>query len=178
MPLVKWTDRTFNFDFPAALWPNLIERLRGLPARVEEKVRARPRESLTLRDGDDWSIQEHIGHLLDMDEPDGLHMGRIEDFMTGADTLRPADMTNRRTWDANHNEADLDELVARLRRARGAMLRRLESLSEDDYARAALHPRLRTPMRLVDMLSFWAEHDDHHLVRMTEIAARLDIRPD
>jgi len=27
----------------------------------------------------------------------------------------------------------------------------------------ALHPRLTTPMRLVDMLVFWAEHDDHHV---------------
>jgi hypothetical protein len=33
-----------------------------------------------------------------------------------------------------------------------------------------VHPRLGTPMRLVDMMFFVAEHDDHHLATITELA--------
>ena len=32
-----------------------------------------------------------------------------------------------------------------------------------------LDPRLRTPMRLIDLGFFVAEHDDHHLARITEL---------
>ncbi len=33
-----WLEPSFNFDFPAGLYPCLLERLRGTPARVEEMV--------------------------------------------------------------------------------------------------------------------------------------------
>jgi hypothetical protein len=33
-----------------------------------------------------------------------------------------------------------------------------------------VHPRLQQPMRVVDMAFFVAEHDDHHLARMTQLA--------
>jgi hypothetical protein len=31
-----WIERSFNFDFSAGLYPFLLERLRGTPARIEE----------------------------------------------------------------------------------------------------------------------------------------------
>ena len=36
MQRIKWTDRTFSFDFPAGIYPEMIERVRGTPARLEE----------------------------------------------------------------------------------------------------------------------------------------------
>jgi hypothetical protein len=33
----------------------------------------------------------------------------------------------------------------------------------------ARHPRLGTPMRLIDLAYFVAEHDDHHLARLREL---------
>ena len=36
---LRWTDRRFTFDLPEALFPVVIERLRGTPARIEDKVR-------------------------------------------------------------------------------------------------------------------------------------------
>ena len=33
---IKWTDRRFNFDFPAGIYPEMIERIRGTPARLED----------------------------------------------------------------------------------------------------------------------------------------------
>ena len=40
---VPWFERRFNFDFPLGWYPDLIERLRGTPARLEEKLRTKPR---------------------------------------------------------------------------------------------------------------------------------------
>ena len=73
---LRWFDRHFHFDFPVALYPDVIERLRGTAARLEDRLRGVPAAVLTRRDGDTWSIQENAGHLLDF-EP--LDAGRLED---------------------------------------------------------------------------------------------------
>jgi len=45
----------------------------------------------------------------------------------------------------------------------------LESAPDSALERTARHPRLGTPMRLIDIAFFTAEHDDHHLSRITEL---------
>lgn len=164
---LRWVDRTFRFDLPEALFPVVVERLRGTPARIEDKVRGLPSEILTRSDGDSWSIQEHIGHLLDLDD---LHSGRLDDFLAGAEVLRAADMTNRKTWEAHHNDRPIADLLADFRRERALFVARLDAWDPDLLAITARHPRLRQPMRVIDMALFTAEHDDHHLARMTELA--------
>ncbi|MCK4414213.1 MAG: hypothetical protein KAY32_11760 [Candidatus Eisenbacteria sp.] len=42
-------------------------------------------------------------------------------------------------------------------------------MNDQDIARTAIHPRLNQPMRVLDLMIFAAEHDDHHLVRITEL---------
>jgi hypothetical protein len=42
-------------------------------------------------------------------------------------------------------------------------------LKEEDVFKFSLHPRLKTPMRTIDLFTFVAEHDDHHLAKITEI---------
>jgi uncharacterized damage-inducible protein DinB len=165
----RWVDRKFDFSLPETLFPVVVERLRGTPARIEDKVRSLPPEILTRRDGEDWSLQEHIGHLLDLDE---LHVGRLDDFLAGAEVLRPADMTNRKTWEARHNERPTAELLRDFRRKRLAFVARLDAWDPELVSLTALHPRLQQPMRVLDMVFFTAEHDDHHLARMTEILRR------
>jgi len=166
----RWTDRRFTFDLPEALFPVVVERLRGTPARIEDKVRNLSPTLLTRRDGDAWSIQEHIGHLLDLDE---LHDGRLDDFLSGATVLRAADMTNRKTQEAGHNERPLADLLAAFRRERERFVARLDAWDPGQISLTALHPRLNQPMRVIDVAFFTAEHDDHHLARMTELARKL-----
>lgn len=165
-----WTDRRFTFDLPEALFPIVVERLRGTPARIEDKVRGLSPEILTRRHGDSWSIQEHVGHLLDLD---GLHDGRLDDFLAGADVLRPADMGNRKTWEAGHNERPIQDLLLGFRRERERFVARLDAWDPGLVSATALHPRLAQPMRVIDMAFFTAEHDDHHLTRMTELVRSL-----
>lgn len=171
---MRWTDRTFRFDLPVEMLPVVIERLRGTAPRIEDKVRGLSAETLTRREDTSWSIQEHIGHLLDLDE---LHAGRLDDYLANAEVLRPADMENKRTWQANHNVRGADFLVQQFRHEREAFVERLETWDRARLGQSALHPRLKQPMRVVDMAFFVAEHDDHHLARMTELARRFTTFP-
>lgn len=167
---IPWIERTFRFDFPADVYPELIERLRGTPARLDERVRPLPRDVLTRRDGESWSIQEHAGHLMDLEE---LFAGRLDDFESGAKRLRAADMTGRETHETDHNSQDIEAILAGFRAQRLAMIKRLEASPEADYARVAQHPPLDQPMRVCDSMYFQAEHDDYHLARMTELVMKF-----
>lgn len=158
------------FALPTTMHPFVLERLRGTPARVEEKIRSIPRAALTRRDGNRWSIQEHIGHLLDLDE---LHAGRLDDYLAAARVLRAADMTNRKTWNAEHNARPVEEILRAFREERARFVARLDAWPSTAWGMTAEHPRLKLPMRVIDLAYFVAEHDDHHLAWMTELARAI-----
>jgi uncharacterized damage-inducible protein DinB len=63
----------------------------------------------------------------------------------------------------------LDQILTEFRAARGRLLKRVDELDASLFAFAIPHPRLKTPMRPVDLLYFVAEHDDHHLARIWEL---------
>ena len=159
----NWFDRKFEFTFPVELLPNLLARLRGTPARLEESLRGCPHRVLIDKPEGKWSAQEHAGHLLDL-EP--LWLARVADYATGAGQLTPADLSNRKTHEANHNLRPIEEILAQFRAARLELLKRVEELDASIPGRSIPHPRLKTPMRLVDHLYFAAEHDDHHLAHI------------
>jgi len=170
MPQIKWFERTFAFNTSENIFPSIIERLRGTPARLEERIKQFPPSILTIRHDDNWSIAENIGHLIDL-EP--LWQGRLDDFIRSEELLRPADLQNTKTHNANHNLKPIDELLLSFRNVRSVTINSIESLSQEVMDRTALHPRLRTPMRIIDHFLFVAEHDDHHLATMTELARQL-----
>ena len=64
---------------------------------------------------------------------------------------------------------DVETLLAAFRAQRAKIVARYESLGPDDWGRAALHPRLNQPMRIVDIAFFDSEHDDYHLGRIGEL---------
>lgn len=160
MKLIKWIDRKFNFNFPPDIYPAILERLIGTPVRLEKMLKGIDKSVLTKRDGSAWSAQEHAGHLTDLEE---LHEKRLDQFIANLRVLSPADMSNKKTNLAHHNEKDIKEVLSEFKEARAAFIKKLESTDETVLTRVAIHPRLNTEMRLIDMLYFMAEHDDHHL---------------
>jgi uncharacterized damage-inducible protein DinB len=161
-----WFERKFEFSFPVELRPNLCARLRGTPARLEEALRGRSHEILTVKAQGIWTAQEHAGHMLDLEE---LWLTRMEDYVAGSEWLTVADLKNRKTDEADYNSRPLEQILTDFRAARGTLLKRVEELDAALFARSIPHPRLKTPMRLVDHLYFVAEHDDHHLARIWEL---------
>lgn len=166
----RWFAREFEPDVPQSALPDLIERLRGTPLRLAERASSISPAHRTRRVEGAWSIQENVGHLVDLES---LWQGRLDDFLAGADTLRPADLQNRATEEADHNARELGDLLEAFRAARALTVSRLEAMSAADLLRVARHPRLDQPMTVADLAHFVAEHDDHHLARITEIRGRL-----
>lgn len=162
-----WIERTFDFGFPVGHFPLILERLRGTPARIEELFRFYPARIHSLKRGASWSMQEHAGHLSDLDE---LHDGRLDDFLSSRPVLRAADMSNRKTSEANHNSRSIESVLLIFRGTRQRFVYRLENLQDEALTQLSQHPRLGVPMRLIDMAYFVAEHDDHHLARIRSTA--------
>ena len=161
-----WIERKFEFNFPVGLFPVIVERLRGTLLQLESTVQNIPDDKLSIKKDAKWSVKEVVGHLFDLEE---LWNGRINDFLEHKQTLRAADMSNAKTTGANHNSKPIDELLKQFIEARNKLITRVKDLDEATASLTALHPRLQTPMRLIDSLFFVAEHDDHELTKIRRL---------
>ena len=173
MEQVKWFERSFNFNSVQDIFPSIIERLAGTPARLEEKFKTISSDILTIQIDGTWTIKENVGHLIDL-EP--LWQGRLEDILNDKAELRPTDLQNTRTNEANHDAVPIEDLLYNFREIRKQTISMIENLDEKQIFKSALHPRLKTPMRTMDHFLFVAEHDDHHLARITELVKIISSR--
>ena len=148
IPRTPWFQRSFDGGIPPDILPNLLERLRGTPARISERLTDLPPATLTRRENQSWSIQENVGHLRDLEE---LWAKRLADFLAGREELTPADLENTKTTTAGHNDKDLSTIVVGFRTAREAFVASLEKLTTEDLERTSLHPRLKQPMTILGM---------------------------
>ena len=166
MKQIRWFDRKFDFSFKQNIFPSVIERLKGTPIRMKEKISKISKTNLTVKFEGKWSILENVGHLIDL-EP--IWLGRLEDILRNKKELRSADLENKKTDLANHNSRNVEEILQEFSEARNSIVNKLEMLTEKEIFQYALHPRLKTPLRIMDLFFFVAEHDDHHLARITEM---------
>ncbi|NLR59144.1 DinB family protein [Chitinophaga polysaccharea] len=166
MKRTEWFKRSFPIIDDNGVLPDIIERLRGTPIRLEAMLSPLDNTMLTAKAEGKWSMKEQAGHLADM-EP--LWLGRLDDLAHGIPELREADLTNQRTHTANHNATNLSELLQLFKVQRQQLVNRLLTLQDTQLLHVALHPRLKTPMRIIDLAYFVAEHDDHHLTSIREI---------
>lgn len=154
-----WLNRRWTFNFNTDMFPIIYSRLEGSIPRLQSLfVDADETKAGIAIKG--WSAKEHLGHLYDLEE---LWWNRWEDYKNKKEELTAADITNRRTTEANHNLKNIHELIAAFTRERQKILDAIYSCDQEMLSRTSLHPRLKTPMRLVDYLYFVAEHDDHHI---------------
>jgi uncharacterized damage-inducible protein DinB len=161
-----WFERKFDLNFPVGLFPVIIERLEGTLPGMAAMIKNKSEELLTRKPNGEWSAKEQVGHLYDLEE---LWYGRIDDFLSGKEMLRTADLRNTKTHEAGHNEKEMEELVELFSSARNKLIDKVKDADESIASLIALHPRLQTPMRLIDHLFFIAEHDDHHLAMIRKL---------
>jgi uncharacterized damage-inducible protein DinB len=166
----RWFDRKFEVGLPPGLAAELLERLRGTPGRLANAVDGLRVEVLTRKPEGKWSIQENVGHLLDLES---LWHHRLDDYEAGRKELHPADLENRKTHEAGHNDRPICELMAEFAAVRGQIVDRLSRMSQAQLSRTSLHPRLQQPMSVVDLCFFVAEHDDHHLRTIEELKSAV-----
>ena len=103
----KWFDKKFKFEFSQTEYDKILNQLLQNPDKISNLVLSLPADILTKRVGGKWSIKENVGHLVDLEK---LHDGRIDDFIAGLEKLRPADLNNIKTDEANHNSKNIIQI--------------------------------------------------------------------
>ena len=166
-----WFERKSDFNFPIGMLPIILERLRGTVSQLEASIKNIPEEQLIIKKDGKWSVKEVIGHLYDLEE---LWFGRIDDFLTHKEVLRAADLKNTKTHEAGHNSRTVEALLNQFITERKKLIERVKDIDEATASIVALHPRLQTPMRLIDSLFFVAEHDDHELGKIRTLIENIE----
>jgi hypothetical protein len=166
MNRVQWFDRQFNFGLPAGILPFYIERLSGTVYRIEAKVRNISEDILSNKLDGKWSVKENIGHLAEVDE---IALKRIGEMIAGVSPMSPAVFEPR----GDYNKKSIGDVIEYFQKNRTENIKRYEDLSATDLVKSSIHPRLKVPMTPVDLAMFDAEHDDHHLLRISEIISLL-----
>jgi hypothetical protein len=166
MERTRWIERQFQIDLPMGWMENVLIRLEGAPIRLEHYFQRLDSVQAGTRVEGKWSIKEHVGHLGDLEL---LHHARITDFVARNPELKAADMQNRMTEEADHNQKGTWDLLAHFAAGRAQFIQALRRLDADAQAFQSIHPRLQTPMKPVDMAFFVAEHDDHHIAYIVQL---------
>jgi uncharacterized damage-inducible protein DinB len=165
-PKLSWFDRKFDFNFPPAKFPEIFVRLEGASLGIELALQEADDNTIKSRFQDSWSMLENVGHLATL-EP--LWIGRVEDILARKPIMRQADLTNQATNDARFNDQSIQSVLDSFKNLRITFLDCLRRIDSSQWAAASEHPRLKTPMRLVDLCYFVAEHDEYHLARIEEL---------
>ena len=165
MKRTNWFDRVFPPQTDNGVFPCILERLGGTAARLKEKISASNAVLIATASMDKkWSVKKEIGHLIDL-EP--LWLARTLEILADKKDLKIADLYNTKTHETPHDARRFNDLIHDFRENRQALMTVLEGVTEIDLEKAAVHPRLRTPMTILDLAYFVAEHDDHHLAQMS-----------
>ena len=158
---MAWFDRTFTFGLSPQMLPFYLERLEGTIPRIEHKVKGIDDRILSSRFNDKWSIKQHIGQLA---EVDAIANKRIDEIISGLPIMSRAVFEPQ-----DYNPWPMEKVVDLFRKNRTENIDKYKSLSSTSLAKSSIHPRLNLQMTPVDLAWFDAEHDDHHLVKLTEI---------
>jgi uncharacterized damage-inducible protein DinB len=166
----KWFDRKFDFGSVTGNYAAIIKRLKETAGRIEELTAHQPEELLEYKPQGNWSVKEQTGHLYIL-EP--VWRVRFGDIREEKEQLTAADLQNRATTEAGFNSYDIKKIISLFAKERNATVSYLEQLEEPDHKKTSMHPRLQQPMRIADLAYFVAEHDEHHIGKITEILQGL-----
>jgi uncharacterized damage-inducible protein DinB len=164
-----WAQRRFSFGQPEWMLADFVERLRGLVPGLRALLEGLDEEAARRRPGGTWSIAQNAGHLADVED---LWQERLDEG--GRATYTPADPARFRSAAERHVGRPLAAIVAELEQRRRRLVVDLATASRELQAASAFHERLGTPLRLVDCAQFYAEHDDHHLLRIRALRTEFE----
>jgi hypothetical protein len=104
-----------------------------------------------------------------------LWQERLEDLRAGKKTYSPAVGARFQELAKRHQDRSVSETMNELAIRRSHLIEALAQASPRLQRAAAFHERLQVPMRLVDCAQFYAEHDDHHLIRIRRLRFMLGL---
>jgi uncharacterized damage-inducible protein DinB len=165
MKTLLWFERNLSFGYTPEMLPFFLERLEGTSVRILAKIKEVDNSILSEKFMGKWSIKQHIGHLAEVDE---IANKRIDEMMKGISPMSPAVFEPQ-----DYNPWPIDKVVEFFTNTRLKNIEKYKTLNNGDLQKSSLHPRLQQQMTPVDLAWFDAEHDDHHLVKISEIIYSL-----
>ena len=163
MNRLAWFERSFTFGRPKEMLPFYLERLGGTIVRIEHKVKGVGDNVLSEKYNGKWSIKQNIGHLAEVDL---VGNKRIDEMVAGIPILSPAVFEPQ-----DYNPWPIQKVVEFFKEARLSNIKKYRNLSDMHLTKSSLHPRLKVQMTPVDLALFDADHDDHHLLKISDILA-------
>jgi hypothetical protein len=163
MKRMNWFERSFNFGLPKTMLPFYLERLEGTIYRIDHKIAGVSDDVLSTQYNDKWSVKQNIGHLAEVDR---IANKRIDEMVAGVAVLSPAVFEPQ-----DYNPWSVEKVLSFFRESRLANINKYRGLSDLHLSKGSIHPRLKVMMTPVDLAWFDAEHDDHHLLKISDIIA-------
>lgn len=163
---VPWSQRTLDYGRSLDELPVLLERIQGTSARLNALLAGQPMENFHLQVHGKWSVMEHIGHLITLQD---RFEGRAEDFEHHRSSLCDINLRDQARTLQGHRLRALGDVLEEFRLKRIAFAQRVAGFQRRALEHVAYHPCQNKPMRPVDMLLWIAEHDDHHLASVRGI---------
>jgi hypothetical protein len=155
-----------GLDTPVSTYVEQIMYLKSTPRILEELLCGIPENIINKKPDTGWSIKENAGHLLSADK---LFIDSLDDYENRLEKLRPADVTDQATEEMVYNSMDIGEMFKVFKRRRNTYIGRLAKHQPEFFRIAAIHPQIKKPLRVCDMLYFQVKHDKHHLNRIREL---------
>ena len=138
----------------------LIEQIRGLPARLRERVSGLTDAQLTTHfQAREWTVAQNVHHLADSHMNSFIRMRLI--LTEEQPMLKPYDQD---LWAelADSGTTALEESLCILDGLHARWVRLFESLDEADWRRAGLHPE-NGEVTIADTLRIYAAHGQGHI---------------
>ena len=154
---------------------DFVERLRGILPRLDVLLVGLDDDLADRQLEGKWSIAQNIGHLSDVEE---LWQERLEDLREGKKTYTPAVGARFQEMARRHQDRPVLDTMREFMSRRSRLVDALAQASPELQRASAFHERLQVPMRLVDCAQFYAEHDDHHLIRIRKLRSMLGLDAD
>ncbi len=146
----------------------MIEKIRSLPAQLRERVSGLTDEQLTTHYlAGEWTVAQNVHHLADS------HMNsfvRLKLILTeDRPTLKPYDQDR---WAAmvDANNPAIESSLGLLEGLHTRWAALLESLREDEWRRAGLHPEIGE-VTADDLLRIYAAHGEGHIDQISRTLA-------
>jgi hypothetical protein len=166
MRITPWAERQLSFGKGLEELPVMLERVKGTTARLRNLTSHVPRERLLLRPYGQWSVVDHIGHLIYLQDRSEEH---VDDFVSRRNELCQIDLSDQASILDLHRRQELGDLIEEFRLKRDYFVRRIQDMDPGALRHQALNRCRGVRMTIVDTILYVAEHDDHHLASMRNI---------
>lgn len=168
---LKYPIGKFNYNTAPDEFSNAIERISTLPDRLRSAVAGLTDDQLDTpyRDGG-WTLRQVVHHIPDS------HINAYTRFKLAITEdnpeIRPYDEVK---WaeceEAKHG--DIQFSLDLLKALHNRWVAFLKTLSEEDFKRTYYHPASNKQSKLIEVVSMYAWHGDHHLAHITSATDRF-----